>query len=86
MKKNIPSRYHSAFTALKSWARLLALPIAIFVSVLNLQAQSLLLKDINATEDFDQDEYSYLMDGYDKIYFINNGTELWKTTGNEGGP
>lgn len=62
---------------------ILLLP-ALFIAF-TLSAQSQLLRDINPHEDVASDEYSNLTVGGNKVYFIVNNTELWKTTGNTGG-
>lgn len=61
----------------------IALP-ALFIAF-TLSAQSQLLMDINQHEDIASDEYSRLTVGGNKVYFLVNNTELWKTTGNSGG-
>jgi ELWxxDGT repeat protein len=69
--------------------RAVAAPVALVLllafTYTSVPGQSQLLKDINLEEDQYHNEYAELTDGSGKIYFVVNNTELWKTTGNEGG-
>jgi ELWxxDGT repeat protein len=85
MKKNLPTelRFRSAVIA-----QPLAMAAAVLLFLLKAGSsfgQAQILKDINAQQDIYQNEFSSLMVGSGKIYFINKTNELWKTTGNEGG-
>lgn len=83
MKKNA-SPHPAAKRAGRSLALAALVLLLAFAYTLS-PAQSQLLKDINLEEDQYHNEYSQLTDGSGKIYFVVNNTELWKTTGNEGG-
>lgn len=83
MKKNA-SPHPAAKRAGRSLALAALVLLLAFAYTLS-PAQSQLLKDINLEEDQYHNEYAQLTDGSGKIYFVVNNTELWKTTGNEGG-
>jgi hypothetical protein len=74
--------YSGAWKALSRFVRQSALAVTIHSPAFSLNAQLLLLKDFNVSEDFQQKEYSSITDGHRKIYFIVNGAELmagyWK--------
>lgn len=85
MKKKLPTLELNPRSDLRQLVLVPAICLLNFVIAMNVNGQSQLLKDINTQEDISTNEYSALTAAPDKVYFINNGNELWKTTGNEGG-
>ncbi len=85
MKKNLPSQNRNVFASRvgEIW-RYSILSTGFCFLVLLCQGQSQLLKDINVTEDVVHNEFGSLTAGDNKVYLTVN-SELWKTTGNEGG-
>ena len=85
MKTNLLSRRCNTLTVLKRCAHVPAICLVFFAMPHSARAQSQLLKDINQRHDVYANEFSSLTQANSKVYFINNNTELWKTTGNAGG-
>lgn len=77
MKKNLPD--------LAMRGKQLVIVAILLTFSLDGIAQARLLKDINPDEDVLWNEFAALTASTDKVYFIANGNELWKTTGNAGG-
>src|SRR5687768_4209693 len=83
MKTTLPDSNATAAPISSTGALILFVYISLTVTTLN--GQSLLLKDINNSEDIQSNEFRALTRGYNKVYFVNNFNELWKTTGNVAG-
>ena len=59
--------------------------VTLCIATFGLNAQPLLLRDINTRGNVEQNEFRSLTPGHGTLYFVNNFNELWKTTGNAGG-